>query len=61
MKIFLFVVLCLFALIGVFAVIGAVRQWWTNPARKIDRELAMMEKEQKRRKRSREKKLKGKN
>lgn len=59
MKIFLFVVLCLFALIGVFAVIGAVRQWWANPVRRIDRELAKMEEEQKRRERSRRERLKG--
>lgn len=38
----------LLAIIGLFAVIGGVRQWWINPRQKLDRSIKQMERAERR-------------
>ena len=38
----------LLAIIGLFAVIGGIRQWWINPKRKLNRSIKQMERAERR-------------
>ena len=38
----------LLAIIGLFAVIGGIRQWWINPKRKLSRSIKQMERAERR-------------
>lgn len=38
----------LLAIVGLFAVIGGIRQWWINPKRKLNRSIKQMERAERR-------------
>lgn len=45
----------LLAIIGLFAVIGGIRQWWNNPKRILSRSIKQMERAERRIQRFRKK------
>lgn len=38
----------LLAIIGLFSILGGIRQWWINPRRKLDRSIKQMERAERR-------------